>query len=77
MNNEHESTYTLLVRSEEKSRDVLETAVYLMCILSRSSRSGSLWRNQASFLSVAWHRGHIPPFISRSTLWNRIPDAES
>ena len=27
-------TYTLLVRSEEKSRDMLETAVYAMCILS-------------------------------------------
>ena len=34
MNNEHESTYTLLVRSEEKGRDVLETAVYVMCTLS-------------------------------------------
>jgi hypothetical protein len=26
--------YALLVRSEEKSRDMLETAVYAMCILS-------------------------------------------
>ncbi len=28
------SIYGLLVRSEEKSRDVLETAVYTTCILS-------------------------------------------
>ena len=32
MNNQ--STYALLVRSQEKSRDMLETAVYAMCILS-------------------------------------------
>jgi hypothetical protein len=32
MNNQ--TTYTLLVRSEEKSRDLLEAAVYAMCILS-------------------------------------------
>jgi hypothetical protein len=32
MNNQ--TTYTLLVRSEEKSRDVLETAAYAMCLLS-------------------------------------------
>jgi hypothetical protein len=34
MDNEHESTYTLLVRSEEKGRDVLETAVYALFGLS-------------------------------------------
>lgn len=28
------SIYGLLVRSEEKSRDMLETAIYTMCILS-------------------------------------------
>ncbi len=32
MNNR--SIYALLVRSEEKSRNMLETAVYAMCILS-------------------------------------------
>jgi len=32
MNNQ--TTYTLLVRSEERSRDLLETAVYAMCTLS-------------------------------------------
>jgi hypothetical protein len=32
MNNR--SIYALLVRSEEKSRDVLETAVYAICVLT-------------------------------------------
>jgi len=32
MNNQ--SIYALLVRSEEKSRDMLETAVYAICVLS-------------------------------------------
>lgn len=32
MNNQ--TTYTLLVRSEEKSRDMLETVAYAMCVLS-------------------------------------------
>jgi hypothetical protein len=32
MNNR--TTYSLLLRSEEKSRDMLETAVYALCVLS-------------------------------------------
>jgi hypothetical protein len=31
---QHESTYALLVRSEEKERTVLETAVVILCALS-------------------------------------------
>jgi hypothetical protein len=34
MNNEFESTYALLVRSEEKGRGILETALYAILILS-------------------------------------------
>jgi hypothetical protein len=34
MNNEHESTYTLLVRSEEKGRSILETVLYALFSLS-------------------------------------------
>lgn len=34
MNNEFESTYALLVRSEEKGRGVLETVLYVLLILS-------------------------------------------
>ena len=45
------TTYTLLVRSEEKSRDLLEAAVYAMCILSASV---AIWQfvGQSSRLSV-------------------------
>lgn len=31
---QHESTYALLVRSEEKERTFLETASYILCALS-------------------------------------------
>ena len=34
MNNEHESTYTLLVRSKEKVRGMMETMVYALLGLS-------------------------------------------
>jgi hypothetical protein len=34
MNTSQESTYALLVRSEEKNRGALETIVYALCILS-------------------------------------------
>ena len=34
MNNEHESTYTLLVRSEEKGRGIMETVLYALVGLS-------------------------------------------
>ena len=34
MNNESKSIYRLLVRSEEKGRSRMETAVYASCILS-------------------------------------------
>ena len=34
MNNEFESTYALLVRSEEKGRGILETVLYAILILS-------------------------------------------
>jgi hypothetical protein len=45
------TTYTLLVRSEEKSRDLLEAAVYAMCILSAIV---AIWQfvEQSSRLSV-------------------------
>ena len=34
MNNEFESTYALLIRSEEKGRGLLETLAYTLLILS-------------------------------------------
>jgi hypothetical protein len=62
MNNEHESTYTLLVRSEEKGRDVLETAVYLMCILSAVI---AIWQfvAQSSQLSVGGLASRTHPAV--------------
>ena len=49
MNNQ--TTYTLLVRSEEKNRDLLETAVYALCILSVIA---AIWQfvGQSNSLSV-------------------------
>jgi hypothetical protein len=46
-----QTTYTLLVRSEEKNRDLLETAVYALCILSAIV---AIWQfiDQSSRLSV-------------------------
>ena len=46
-----QTTYTLLVRSEEKNRDLLETAVYALCILSVIV---AIWQfvGQSSRLSV-------------------------
>jgi hypothetical protein len=35
------TTYALLMRSEEKGRDLLETAVYAICILSAVS---AIWQ---------------------------------
>ena len=45
------TTYTLLVRSEEKSRDLLEAAVYALCILGAIV---AIWQfvEQSSRLSV-------------------------
>jgi len=34
MNTKSESTYTLLVRSQEKGRAVLETLIFVLCIFS-------------------------------------------
>ena len=51
MNNEHESTYTLLVRSEEPGRSIMETVVYALFGLSAIV---SIWQfvGQSSRLPV-------------------------
>jgi hypothetical protein len=41
MNNEHESTYTLLVGSEETGRSIMETVVYALLGLSAIA---SIWQ---------------------------------
>ena len=48
MNNQ--TTYTLLVRSEERSRDLLETAVFAMCTLSAIV---AIWQFAQQPLSLA------------------------
>lgn len=54
------TTYTLLVRSEEKSRDLLEAAVYAICILSAIV---AIWQfvEQSSRLSVDGLALHLQP----------------
>ena len=60
MNNEHESTYALLVRSEEKSRDMLETAVYALFILSA--------------VFAIWQFVQQPmPLLMNQTIWRQHP----
>ena len=50
MNNPHkESTYALLVRSEEKSRSILEIVVYALFMLSAVS---SIWQFAVQPISV-------------------------
>lgn len=46
-----QTTYTLLIRSEEKNRDLLEIAVYALCILSAIV---AIWQfvDQSSRLSI-------------------------
>jgi hypothetical protein len=39
MNSQHESTYALLVRSEEKTRGLLETILYALFVFSAVKRS--------------------------------------
>ena len=72
-----QTTYTLLVRSEEKSRDLLEAAVYAMCILSAIV---AIWQfvEQSSRLSVdrVALRLHPANIVSQDTAERHL-DAES
>jgi hypothetical protein len=68
-----QTTYSLLVRSEEKSRDLLEAAVYAMCILSAIV---AIWQfvEQSSRLSVDGLalRTQPAPVVSHYALRNGI-----
>jgi hypothetical protein len=63
MNNQ--TTYTLLVRSEERSRDLLETAVYAMCTLSAIV---AIWQFAQQPLSLAATKAissqHVDPQVN-------------
>ena len=77
MNNEHESTYTLLVRSEETGRSIIETVVYALLSLSAIV---SIWQfvAQSSQLSVGGlaSRTHPAVHISQHAMEPRA-DPES
>ena len=69
MNNQPESNYALLVRSEEKGRGVLEILVYAIFFLSVVS---SIWQFAQTALKVsapeveayvACHTTTTPPFV--------------
>jgi hypothetical protein len=57
MNNQHESTYALLVRSEEKSRSFLETILYALFLFSAVA---SIWQFAHQPVTVP-ARGLQPP----------------
>ena len=72
-----QTTYTLLVRSEEKNRDLLEAVVYALCILSAIV---AIWQfvDQSSRLSVdrLALRPQPAPVVSHHTV-ERYLDVES
>jgi hypothetical protein len=51
MNNQFESTYALLVRSEEKGRGVLEVVLYVAFILSAVLL---IWEFAQSPINIRW-----------------------
>lgn len=57
MNNAHDSTYTLLVRSEEKGRGLVETMVYALLGLSVV----------ISILQFVEQQGRLPMGLSSQT----------
>jgi hypothetical protein len=65
--NEFESTYAMLVRSEEKERGVSETAVYALIILSALA---SMWQ-------LALHPVTVPTNLVRSAAATHVATASN
>jgi hypothetical protein len=65
MNNEHEPTYTLLVRSEEMGRSIMETVVYALFGLSAII---SIWQfaQQPNQLSIDRETFRLHPALHMS-----------
>jgi hypothetical protein len=63
MNNR--TTYALLVRSEEKNRDILETAVYAMCVLSAVFAIWQFAQEPVSLPTQLTSRQHVAPQAAR------------
>ena len=59
MNNQFESTYALLVRSEEKGRGVLEAVLYVAFILSVVLVIWEFAQNPVSIQAVGLERGAV------------------
>jgi hypothetical protein len=62
MNNR--TTYSLLIRSEEKSRDMLETAVYAMCILSAVFAIWQFAREPVALPGQLTSHQHVAPRVA-------------
>ncbi len=67
MNNEHESTYTLLVRSEETGRSIMETVFYALFGLSAIV---SIWQfaQQPNQLPIDRETSRLYPALHMSHL---------
>ncbi len=65
MNNEHESTYTLLVRSEETGRSIMEIVVYVLFGLSAIV---SIWQfaQQPNQLPIDRETSRLQPALHMS-----------
>jgi hypothetical protein len=59
MNNQFESTYALLVRSEEKGRGALEAVLYVAFILSVVLVIWEFAQNPVSIQAVGLERGAV------------------
>ena len=57
MKNEAQSTYALLVRSEEKGRGIMEMLVYALCILSAVA---AIWQFVGQAAPVSFERLGAP-----------------
>jgi hypothetical protein len=73
-----QTTYSMLVRSKETSRDLLEAAVYTLCILSAIV---AIWQfvAQSSRLSVDGFasRPHPAPVVSHHPVGRHLPGESS
>jgi hypothetical protein len=67
MNNQN--TYTLLVRSEERGRNVMETVIYALCVVSAIVAIGQ-FVGQSSHLSLdrPAQREHSAPVVSQHAM---------
>jgi hypothetical protein len=68
MNTKSQSTYTLLVRSQEKGRTVLEVVVFVLCILSAVA---AIWQLAQTPLETS--APGVAPCIACNTATQKLP----